>query len=212
MKDHKDILLGLLQEISRKLVEAEPMLTELDSKIGDGDCGVGLKRGFSNVLEKLPSFSEMTMGNILKQTGMTLVSSIGGTSGAIFGTGFMKLGAFIGDRESLSRENVVEALETAYASMVMRGENTQVGDKTLIDALRPGLDAFETEFKAGADPLQAVVAGIKAAQAGSDSTIELVARKGRASYLGQRSKGHRDAGSAAIVVIFEAARDYLAKQ
>lgn len=203
----KEMLLKLLEAISKKMVEVEPELTELDSKVGDGDCGLGIKTGFKAVLENLPELSGMSMGMMLKKTGMLLVSNIGGTSGAILGTAFMRMGAKIGDRESLTCVEAGEVLASGMQGMIERGENTQVGDKTMIDAVFPAVEAFNEKAVAGEDIKTIMTAAAAAAKKGSDSTIELIAKKGRASYLGERSIGYRDAGSMAIYYMFEAASE-----
>jgi len=208
VKSQKKILLELLEVICKKMVESEKILTELDSCIGDGDCGSGLKLGFQTVKEKLPTFTDQTMGNILKKVGMTLVATIGGTSGAIFGTGFMRLGKVIGDKETVTTNDVIAALKDALEGMKIRGEGTKVGDKTLIDALEPAVEELSKYLIEDSDIVEAVEKATEAAEKGSDSTINLIARKGRASYLGERSIGHRDAGSMAIYLIFDVVNNY----
>ena len=200
------ILLGLVKAIGEKMVAVEPELTELDSQIGDGDCGLGIKTGFAAVVEKLPQWETENSSGILKNVGMTLVSSIGGTSGAILGTGFLRMAMTLKDCNDVGIEDCAHVLRAALRGMCERGENTQVGDKTMIDALEPAVVAFEGNTGMGC--IRALEEAAAAAKKGSDSTIDLVARKGRASYLGERSRGHRDAGSMAICYMFEAARDY----
>lgn len=211
MVEVKETLLGLLEAVSRKLIDAEKTLTELDSAIGDGDCGAGIKRGFQLVLDKLPSFKEETMGGILKQVGLTLSSSIGGVSGAIYGTGFIRAGTKTGDKEDLSLQNVHEVLQAFLEGIKIRGEGTKIGDKTLVDALEPAIEAFGKSATEGGEFKIALRRALEAARKGSDSTIPLVAKKGRASYLGERSAGYRDAGSMVICLMFEAACDFFDK-
>lgn len=197
----------LLVSIAEAVVEAEPKLTELDSALGDGDCGQGMKAGFSAVLASINE--KDTVQELLKKTAMAMISAIGGTSGAIYGTAFMKLGATVSKAEQITSEVVCEALVNALEGAKMRGEGTVVGDKTLIDALEPAVYAFRDRVLAGGDYASAAIEARKAAEAGSESTIQLIARKGRASYLGERSIGHRDAGSYGIVVICRAVEAYL---
>jgi len=208
MKSQKKILLELLEVICKRMVESENILTELDSCIGDGDCGSGIKLGFKTVNGKLPTFTDQTMGNILKKVGMTLTATIGGTSGALFGTGFMRLGKVIGDKEIVTNTDVIAALKNALEGMKIIGGDTKVGDKTLIDALEPAIDELSSYLIGGNDIVDAVEKATEAALKGSDSTINLIARKGRASYLGERSIGHRDAGSMAIYLIFDVVNNY----
>ena len=208
MSDQKEQLLGLLEAIGHKLVDAEKLLTDLDASIGDGDCGTSLKTGWSLVLERLPGMRTQTMGGILNQVAMAIMSSVGGVSGAIYATAFMRAGKKIGPREHLSLPEVHEVLVAALEGMKERGEGTKVGDKTLVDALEPALEAFGAAASAG-EPIAAVLEkSLAAARRGSDSTIPLVARKGRASYLGERSVGHRDPGSMVVCLMFEAAHDF----
>jgi len=209
LKVQKEILFEMLSVLSEKMIVSEKLLTDLDSAIGDGDCGLGIRTGFQKVQQVLPTLQLQSMGGILKKVGSTLVGSIGGTSGAILGTGFMRLGKSLGDKEDIGLKDMHEALESALEGMKMRGEDTKVGDKTLIDALEPAVEAFGNAISFGEDGLTALGKAVSAAKAGSDSTIPLIARKGRASYLGERSIGHRDAGSMAIFLMFESIHNYL---
>jgi dihydroxyacetone kinase-like protein len=208
MSDQKEELLALLDAIGHKLVAAEKTLTDLDSCIGDGDCGTSLKTGWLVVLGRLPAMKTQTMGGILKQVAMAIMSSVGGVSGAIYATAFMRASKQIGAKEHLTLPEVHQVLVAALEGMKERGEGTKVGDKTLVDALEPALQAFNMAVSAG-DPVEMVLEkALAAAREGSESTIPLVARKGRASYLGERSVGHRDPGSMAICLMFEAAHDF----
>jgi len=211
LESDKKILLGLLEFISHKLISAEKTLTELDSAIGDGDCGQSIKKGFSSILKKLPEIKELSIGNILKQLGMTLSANVGGVSGAIYATGFIRAGKEIGDSEQIDLNKIHKTLIAALEGIKERGEGTKVGDKTMVDALEPAINAFGKAVSDGADGQAALEEALEAARKGSDATIDLQARKGRASYLGERSIGHRDAGSMVILLMFEAANDFLKK-
>ena len=202
-------LYGLLNKIADAMIEAEPKLTELDSALGDGDCGQGMKTGFTAVREALKGMEGASDTDLLKKTAMSLISAVGGTSGAIYGTAFMKMAAASKDAVAGDLVSIANVLEAGLNGAKMRGENTQVGDKTLIDALEPAVYAFKAKAEAGASMAEACAAATEAEQKGSDSTIDLIAKKGRASYLGERSIGHRDAGSYGIVVICQAAEDFL---
>lgn len=202
-------LYELMIEISNALIEAEPVLTELDSELGDGDCGQGMKTGFTAVEEALKGCENASEADIFKKTAMALISSVGGTSGAIYGTAFMKMAAAIKDKKIGSLLDVADVLEAGLNGAKMRGEDTKVGDKTLIDALEPAVIVLKEKAMNGSSVQEACAATTKAAQIGSDSTINLIAKKGRASYLGERSIGHRDAGSYGIVVICKAVEKYL---
>ena len=207
MGEQKEQLRKLLEAVGRKLIAAENILADLDAAIGDGDCGASLKKGWQLILDRLPSLHHQTLGGILTETAMLIMSSVGGVSGAIYATAFMRAGKKIGNKESLSLGEIHEALNAALEGIKERGEGTKIGDKTLVDALEPALQALGQAFSDGDRIESAIEKALAAAKRGSDNTIPLVARKGRASYLGERSAGHRDPGSFVICLIFEAARD-----
>ena len=212
MVSQKDTLINIIESISKKLIEAEKTLTDLDSPAGDADCGSGVRRGFEAVTKIIPELGQMELGDILKKVGFTLAYTIGGTSGAMLGTGFIETGKSIGDKKEPDAKDWVTALENALAVIKRRGGNTQIGDKTLVDSLEPAISAMKSLVESGssqANMVSIIEAAVAAAKAGSEQTIEMVARKGRASYLGERSKGHRDPGSLVIVIMFEAALENL---
>lgn len=169
-------------------------LTELDSPIGDADHGINMARGFGKVVEKLPSVAETDIGSILKTSGMTLLSTVGGASGPLYGTFFMRAGAALQGKQELDGADLLKLLETGIEGVVQRGR-AELGDKTMIDALVPAVQALKTSLEAGGDLTHALEACAAAAEAGAQSTIPLIARKGRASYLGERSAGHQDPGA-----------------
>ncbi len=212
MTTQTETLLDLLEAISRKIIASEALLTELDSAIGDGDCGAGMKLGFETVLARLPGLRDKSMGIILKQTGMALTSSIGGSSGALYGTAFLRMGGKVGEQNPVTALLAAQALRAALEGIKQRGEGTVTGDKTMVDALEPAVEAVEKGAAEGFGPHALARAALAAARAGSDRTIAMIARKGRASYLGERSIGHRDAGSMAIVLMFEAASEFFGKE
>ena len=205
MANQKDTLISIIESISKKLIEAEKILTDLDSPAGDADCGSGVRRGFEAVTKIIPERGQMELGDILKKVGFTLAYTIGGTSGAMLGTGFIETGKSIGDKKEPDGKDWITALENALAVIKRRGGNTQIGDKTLVDSLEPAIMAMKNLAGSQVNMFSIIEAAVAAAKAGSEQTIEMVARKGRASYLGERSKGHRDPGSLVIVIMFEAA-------
>lgn len=210
MASQKDTLINIIESISKKLIEAEKTLTDLDSPAGDADCGSGVRRGFEAVTKIIPELGQMELGDILKKVGFTLAYTIGGTSGAMLGTGFIETGKSIGDKKEPDAKDWVTALENALAVIKRRGGNTQIGDKTLVDSLEPAIMAMKNLAGSSQINMFSIIeAAAAAAKAGSEQTIEMVARKGRASYLGERSKGHRDPGSLVIVIMFEAALENL---
>lgn len=204
-------LIDALRAAANAMIAAEPELTELDSELGDGDCGMGLKTGFTAVLAALEGKDDASADEIMKLTASSLISSIGGTSGAIYGTAFMRMAKALKAGPAGSLVKIGEVLQAGLDGAKMRGENTQVGDKTMIDALEPAVLAFKEKATAGASIQEACAAATDAAKAGSDSTIDLIAKKGRASYLGERSIGHRDAGSYGIYVFAKAVAAYVAE-
>ena len=204
MASQKETLINIIESISKKLIEAEKILTDLDSPAGDADCGSGIRRGFEAVTKIIPELGQMELGDILKKVGFTLAYTIGGTSGAMLGTGFIETGKSIGDKKEPDASDWVTALENALAVIKRRGGNTQIGDKTLVDSLEPAIMAMKNLVGSQVNMFSIIEAAVAAAKAGSEQTIEMVARKGRASYLGERSKGHRDPGSLVILIMFEA--------
>jgi len=205
-------LVGVLTSISKKLIESEKLLTDLDSQIGDGDCGSGIKRGFEAVLGMLENAEDLSIGECVKKAGFSLASTIGGTSGAVLGTGFMELGRSLQEIEEPSLKDWAGACRNALEKMKMRGENTKVGDKTLVDALEPAVEKInEFTEKGGTDIAEMLELAYSEAKKGSESTKDMVARKGRASYLGERTVGVIDPGSVAICLMFEAALSYYKK-
>ncbi len=205
-----EILVGVITAISKKLIDAEKMLTELDSPIGDADCGTGVKRGFTAVQNEIASLHGMEPPDILKKVGFTLACTIGGTSGAMLGTGFIETGKSLADKTDLSLSSISTAMEHALSVIKRRGGNTEKGDKTLVDSLEPAVNSFRASAVGGnTDMVSVLEEALARARAGSDDTVEMIAKKGRASYLGERSKGHRDPGTVVICLMFEAAYEYL---
>jgi dihydroxyacetone kinase-like protein len=210
LASQKESFLNIIELISKKLIDAEKLLTELDSPAGDADCGTGVKRGFEAVLKAMDEMQTMELGDMLKKVGFTLAYTIGGTSGAMLGTGFIELGKAIGDENDPDISKWASALNTSLEVIKRRGGGTVVGDKTLVDALEPAvLSVMESAKDPGVGASQVFETAYEKAKKGSDSTVELIARKGRASYLGERSKGHRDPGSVVIYLMFEAVVEYL---
>lgn len=202
---NKETLIGIIESIAKKLIDSEKILTELDSHIGDADCGAGIRRGFEAVLAELQELNNYDTADILKKVGFTLASTIGGTSGAMLGTGFIETGKSLSNSTDISIGAVANALEDALTIIKRRGGNTEVGDKTLVDALQPAIESIKASAEGGEQNIESVLEkACAAAREGSDRTVDMVARKGRASYLGDRSKGHRDPGSVYITLMFEA--------
>ena len=182
-------------ELSAALfAEKKEYLTELDSAIGDADHGINMARGFKFVSEKLPEMADDDIGKILKTTGMTLMSKVGGASGPLYGTFFMKAAAAVPDKAELDAADLVSVLDAGVEGLIKRGR-AELGDKTMVDALSPAIDAMKAAQSDGEELPAVIKAGVDAAEKGVEATIPLVAKKGRASYLGERSAGHPDPGA-----------------
>jgi len=192
----------VVRTIAQTAVDNEKYFSDLDAVVGDGDFGYSLARGFEKVLAGWDDLDRADAGTFLKKTGMIITSRIGGTSGPIWGTAFMKAGMTCGTVEELTGEQVVAMLRAATDGIKARGQS-DVGDKTLLDALVPMTDRIEQELTSGADPRQVLAAAVTAAREAAEATTDMVARRGRASYTGERSKGSVDAGAMAVAVIVE---------
>jgi dihydroxyacetone kinase-like protein len=181
-------------------------LTRLDSAIGDADHGANMARGTAAVVAKLDASGGPAV--LLKQVGMTLVSTVGGASGPLYGTFFLRMATATGDAAELDAPAFGAALRAGVAGVVARGK-AEPGDKTMIDALAPAVDAYDAALGNG-DLAAALRAAAGAGATGRDSTVPMQARKGRASYLGERSVGHQDPGATSAVLLLEAAAAALA--
>jgi dihydroxyacetone kinase-like protein len=182
-------------------------LTQLDSAIGDGDHGINMDRGMSAVLGKVDSAGqEKDIGALLKAVGMTLVSTVGGAGGPLYGTLFMQMGTALSGKDVIGPDDWTAAVDAAVSGVQARGK-AEPGDKTMIDALIPGRDALKLALVGGASFEDALRRSADAAGQGMRDTIPLVAKKGRASYLGERSAGHQDPGATSSHLLLEAAAE-----
>jgi len=186
------------------VVENEELLTRLDSAIGDADHGSNMARGMKAVLARLDESPPADPAALLKQVGMTLVSTIGGASGPLYGTFFLRMATAAGDVDALDGAGFAAALRAGLDGVVARGKAT-AGDKTMYDALAPAVDALDAALGAGDALGGALRAAAAAADAGRDATTPLLARKGRASFLGVRSIGHQDPGATSAALLVAAA-------
>ena len=197
----------ILGAMAEKVQEQKDFLTELDNEIGDGDHGINLARGFAAVKEKMPSFADKDVGAILKETGMTLVSTVGGASGPLYGTAFMKAGMACKGMSEIGGKEFLAAFSAAVAGIKQRGKSEE-GEKTMLDALCPAERALTEALGGGADLKEALGKAVDAAEEGLVHTKDIIATKGRASYLGERSLGHQDPGATSsllLLQVFEAA-------
>jgi len=190
--------------VAESVKDQRDYLTQLDAAIGDGDHGVNMDRGFDAVGKALAAQGDsLTPGKLLTVAGKTLVSTVGGASGPLWGTAFRRAGRALGDREELDGNDLVVALQAALDGVVELGA-AQPGDKTMVDALGPAIEALTAALGAG-DPLdRALAAASQAAEDGARATVPLQARKGRASYLGERSIGHQDPGATSAALVMAA--------
>lgn len=199
-------ILNWLTACAKTLEENRDYLIELDAAIGDADHGANMDRGFKAVLQKLSAVNDQDLGAIFKTVGMTLVSTVGGAAGPLYGTFFLQLGMKLSGKTEMTLADFADALEAGIAGVQMRGK-AEAGDKTMLDALQPALEALKEKSLAGAGMTEALSDCAEAARQGMEATIPLVARKGRASYLGERSAGHQDPGATSSFLILKAAVD-----
>ena len=190
-----------LADYAAVIAENADLLTDLDRQIGDADHGSNMQRGMTAVAALAPAdFPDAKA--YLKKAGMTMVNTVGGASGPLYGTFLMRMAAAL--PEELTTEGLGVALRAGLQGILDRGK-ASVGDKTMVDALTPAVDAFDDAAASGADAKAALAAAAAACAAGRDATIPLVARKGRASYLGERSAGHQDPGATSVTLLVESA-------
>jgi phosphoenolpyruvate---glycerone phosphotransferase subunit DhaL len=191
---------------AERIAAAKDELTELDRQIGDGDHGANLDRGFRAVVAKLDASERPEqIGDVLKLVATTLMSSVGGASGPLYGTAYLRAAKVTGLAE-LDAQGVVALLEGALEGITARGKAV-VGEKTMVDAWQPAVDAAEAAAREDVSPAQVLATAADAARSGAAATVPLVATKGRASYLGERSAGHQDPGATSTAILLEAARD-----
>jgi phosphoenolpyruvate---glycerone phosphotransferase subunit DhaL len=190
----------VVKTIAQTAMDNEQYFCELDAAAGDGDFGYSLARGFGKLLEDWENMDRSDPGTFLKKAGMTITSRIGGTSGPIWGTGFLRAGMVLGDKESPTQDDVIAALRSAIEGIKQRG-NTDVGDKTLLDALVPAVDKLEESLKNGTSSSEAIEAAAQQAHESAEATKGMVAQRGRASYTGDRSRASVDAGAMGVAVM-----------
>lgn len=193
---------AIIEGMAKKIEAEKDYLTQLDNEIGDGDHGINLARGFEAVEKKLPSLAGGDIGALLKGVGMQLVSTVGGASGPLYGTAFMKAGMACKGLTELDGPAFVKAMEAAVDGIKMRGKATE-GEKTMLDALCPALKVMQDEVAAGRSLKEALQDAAAAAEKGVEYTKTIIATKGRASYLGERSLGHQDPGATSSLYLLQ---------
>lgn len=193
---------AIIEGMAKKIEAEKEYLTELDNEIGDGDHGINLARGFEAVEKKLPSLAGGDIGVLLKGVGMQLVSTVGGASGPLYGTAFMKAGMACKGLTEIDGPAFVKAMEAAVDGIKMRGKATE-GEKTMLDALCPALKVMQDDVAAGKSLKEALQDAAQAAEKGVEYTKTIIATKGRASYLGERSLGHQDPGATSSLYLLQ---------
>ena len=194
---------AVIREMAAAMEENRRYLTKLDSEIGDGDHGNNMNRGFQAALQRLDEADPSTPADVLKAVSMALISKVGGAAGPLYGTAFLRASSALGNKEEVSAEDAAEVLEAALGGIKQRGK-AEVGDKTIVDALEPAVDAAKEAAGEGS------VAGVfrsaaDAAKEGAESTVPLTAKRGRASYLGARASGHQDPGATSTYMLLDTA-------
>jgi len=195
--------LAWIHRYADHVAQQKDFLTQLDAAIGDADHGANMHRGFQAVLKKFPEMQDKDLGTIFKTVAMTLISTVGGASGALYGTFFLQASTVATGKTEVSPLEFVGILEKGLAGIVLRGK-AAIGDKTMVDALQPAIKALRQELENGSNLPEAMAKALEAAQNGAKSTIPLVAKKGRASYLGERSADHQDPGATSTALLFQA--------
>lgn len=192
----------IIRAIAERMEAEKDYLTQLDNEIGDGDHGINMARGFKAVLDKLPELENGDIGALLKGTGMQLVSNVGGASGPLYGTAFMKAGNVLKGKSEIEAADFAVALEAAIGGVKLRGKSTE-GEKTMLDSLIPAHKALVAAIEDGANLKDAMQKAVEAAAGGVEYTKTIVAAKGRASYLGERSIGHQDPGATSSLFMLQ---------
>ena len=189
--------------IADTVFKNESYFSELDGVVGDGDFGYSIARGFEKVINEWDTIDQSTPGNLLKGVSMKIVGAVGGVSGTVWGTAFLRAGISLGTKTEITRPDVIAMFRSAIEGIKKRG-NTDLGDKTLLDALVPAVDALEKAFDEGKETSVALEEAAVVARQAAEATRPMLAKRGRAAYTGERSIGTLDAGAVAIAVLFEA--------
>jgi dihydroxyacetone kinase-like protein len=196
------LLIKIIDAISDAIIANKEYLTDLDRPIGDSDHGLNMAKGFTVVKQKLPDLENESLENILKTVAMTLISTVGGASGPLYGTAFLQASKVLKGKDEIHRQDIVNIFEEAIAGIIKRGKAHQ-GEKTMLDALIPALDTLKAELSLGIPAGEAFEKAADAAKKGVEYTKTIIATKGRASYLGERSLGHQDPGATSSTIMID---------
>jgi len=205
---HDDVV-RWVRAFAARIAEQKDYLTELDSAIGDADHGINMNRGMTAVVGKLDGLADADIAATMKTIGMTLVSTVGGAGGPLYGTLFLRFGTSTAEKDRLELADWAAMIAEGVEGVRARGK-AELGDKTMLDALTPARDALAGAASDGTAFADALTAAAAAAETGMEATIPLVARKGRASYLGERSAGHQDPGATSSWMLMRTAAETLA--
>jgi phosphoenolpyruvate---glycerone phosphotransferase subunit DhaL len=196
----------VVRTMAQTAVDNEKYFGDLDAVVGDGDFGYSMARGFEIVLSDWDSFDRTDIGTFLKKVAVVITSRVGGTSGPLWGTAFLRAGAVAADKTELTADEAIAMLRASIEGIKKRG-SADLGDKTLLDALEPAVDELETSLGAGDDANVAIRKAATTARERAEATREMLAKRGRASYTGERSIGTLDAGAIAVAIMFEQVAD-----
>jgi len=204
----REQVLDWLRLTGKVLEENREYLTQLDAAIGDADHGINMERGFKKVVSQLPELAQKDLGEIFKGTGMALISSAGGASGPLYGTFFMRAAGVVAGKQEMSLADLAAVWQAGLSGLVERGR-AQPGDKTMVDALTPGVEVLVKASQDYAGLAESLQLAVDAVEQGMKATIPLQAKKGRASYLGERSIGHQDPGATSSYLMIKALSETL---
>lgn len=204
------ILYEVLSEMANRIQAQKDFLTDLDRTIGDGDHGINMARGFTHVMEKINLEEEISVSDCLKRVGMTIISTVGGAAGTLYGSAFLKAAMATRNKESLDGQVLVIIFRAALQGIKERGKADK-GDKTIIDALEPAYEAYVRGIDEGQTTHESMKLACEAAKGGVEATKLMVAKKGRASYFGDRSVGHQDPGATSTLMMLQAITSVLSK-
>lgn len=200
-----------IKAVGNAVIEQKDFLTDLDRAIGDGDHGINMARGFKAVFTKIDALPDNAdLATILKTIGMGLISSVGGAAGPLYGTAFMRAGKAVKGKVQITNEDIINMLNAAIQGIQDRGKATQ-GEKTMLDALMPARDIFVKDVQENKSAVEALGEAVKAATKGVEFTKTIIATKGRASYVGERSIGHQDPGATSSTIMLKALYEFYTK-
>lgn len=201
-------IIQMVLKIGQRMEQEKQFLTDLDNAIADGDHGINMARGFAAVETKIADFGDKDIGTVLKTTGMTLVSAVAGSAGPLYGTAFMRAGMLMNGKTEMDISDFIACLKAAVEGVMQRGKSVQ-GEKTMLDAMIPSLEAMEKAYADGLSEKEVILCGVEAAKNGVEFTKTIAATKGRASYIGERSIGHQDPGATSFTYMLEEIADSL---